>query len=89
MNASVDEADAAIGGGGDIDAVGDQDHGGLFPAGEGGEEIDHGGAGSGVEIAGGLVGEEDGRAVDESAGEGGALHLAAGELMGSVKAPVG
>ena len=89
MNASVDEADAAIGGGGDIGAVGDKDHGGFFPAGEGGEQFDHSSAGSRIEIPGGLVSKEYGRAMDEGAGEGGALHLAAGELMGSVKAPVG
>ena len=41
-------------------------------------------AGLGVEVAGGLVGEDDGRAVDERAGDGDALALAAGELVGLV-----
>ena len=41
-------------------------------------------AGGGVEIAGGLVGEEDGGLIYEGAGEGAALLLAAGELAGSM-----
>ena len=41
-------------------------------------------AGGGVEIAGGLVGEEDGGLIYEGAGEGAALLLAAGEFAGSV-----
>ena len=42
------------------------------------------GAGVGVEIAGGLVGEEDGRLEGQGAGDGDALALAAGELVGQV-----
>jgi len=41
-------------------------------------------AGGGVEIAGGLVGEEDGGLVYESAGQSAALLLAAGEFAGSM-----
>ena len=41
-------------------------------------------AGVGVEVAGGLVGEDDGGLVDEGAGDGDALALAAGELVGLV-----
>ena len=40
---------------------------------------------SGVEIAGGLVGEQDSRRVDQRAGDGDALHLAAGELEGHAR----
>ena len=48
---------------------------------EEGHDLD---AGFGVEVAGGLVGEDDGGAVDQGAGDGDALPLAAGELVGLV-----
>ena len=41
-------------------------------------------AGLGVEVAGRLVGEDDGGAVDERAGDRHALALTAGELVGLV-----
>src|SRR5712671_7942208 len=41
-------------------------------------------AGGGVEIAGGLIGEEDGGLIYQCAGESAALLLAAGELAGSM-----
>ena len=41
-------------------------------------------AGLGIEVAGGLVGQDDGGAVDQGAGDGHALALAAGELIGLV-----
>src|SRR5271168_2981321 len=41
-------------------------------------------AGLGVEVAGGFVGEDDGGFVDQSAGDGDALTLAAGEFVGLV-----
>ena len=41
-------------------------------------------AGFGVEVAGGFVGEDDGGLVDEGAGDGDALALTAGELVGLV-----
>ena len=44
-------------------------------------------AGLGVEVAGRLVGEQDARPVDEGAGDGGALHLAAGQLARPVVQP--
>ena len=40
--------------------------------------------GAGVEVAGGFVGEDEGRAGDEGASDGDALLLAAGELVGHV-----
>jgi hypothetical protein len=89
MNAAVDEANPAVGGFGHLLAVGDEDDGGFFLPGEGSEEIDDDGAGGGVEIAGGLVGEENGGAVHEGAGESGTLELAAGELVGAVMGAVG
>ena len=48
------------------------------------EEVDNLGAGLGVEVAGGFVGEDDGRRVGEGAGHGDALALSAGELEGLV-----
>ena len=59
MNPAVDESDAAVGGGGDLGAMGDEDHGGFLLAGEPGDEVDDGGTGSGVEVAGGFVGQQD------------------------------
>ena len=41
-------------------------------------------AGLGVQVAGGLVGQNDRRAVDQRPGNGHALALAAGELIGLV-----
>ena len=64
--------------------MGDEDEGGAFDAVEVEEEFEDVRAVGGVEVAGGLVGEDDGRAEDEGAGEGDALLLAAGELDGVV-----
>ena len=41
-------------------------------------------AGLGVQVAGGLVGEDDGGLVDQSPSDGDALPLAAGEFVGLV-----
>jgi hypothetical protein len=43
---------------------------------------------SGVEVGGGFVGEQDGGVVGEGAGDGDALFLAAGELVGPEAEPV-
>ena len=53
------------------------------------EHVDDGAACFVVEVAGRLVGEEDFRAVDKSAGQGNALLLAAGELVRIVAGAVG
>ena len=45
-------------------------------------------AGPGVEVAGGLVGEDDRRLAGQGAGHGHALLLAAGELARAVAQPV-
>ena len=76
-------AQEASGATGDIQVVGDHDDG-LAGAVEVREEIDDAGAGGEVEVAGGLVGEEDGGVVGEGAGDGDALAFAAGELDGAV-----
>src|SRR4051794_17370332 len=53
---------------GEVRTVGDADRDGF--AGEGEEEVGDGVGGFGVEVAGGLVAEEEGGAVDECAGDG-------------------
>jgi len=64
--------------------VGDHDdgHAGVFL--DFFEEHEDGLAGRTVQISGGLIGEEDFWAVDEGAGDGGALLFAAGKLAGAV-----
>ena len=81
MDSTVDERDAAVGFGGDFFAVGNENDSCFFAAGELSNEIDDHGAGGGVEISGGFVGEKDGGLVDQGTGEGGALELASGKLM--------
>ena len=68
---------------GDIRLVGDEDDGvalGLELVKEG-HDLD---AGFGVQVAGGLVGQDDGGTVDQGAGDRYALALSAGELVGLV-----
>ena len=89
MDATVDEGDPAIGGSGNFFAVGDENDCGFFFSGELGDEIDDHGAGGGVEIAGGFVGEKDRGLVDEGTGEGGSLELSAGKLVGAMVGAVG
>ena len=64
--------------------MGDHDHCRALFAIEGEDEVEDGAAGGAIEIAGGFVGEEDGRAEGKGAGEGDALLFAAGELDGVV-----
>ena len=68
---------------GDVGLVGDEDDGvaaGVEIVEEGHDLV----AGFGIEISGGLVGEDDGGLVDEGAGDGDALTLTTGELVGFV-----
>ena len=89
LDAAVDELDLAISGGGNRLAVGDEEDGGFFFASEAGDEFDDGVTGGGVEIAGGFIGEKNRGLVDEGAGDGGALTLSAGELVGAVVGAIG
>ena len=89
LDATIDELDLAIGGGGNRLAVGDEKNGGFLFASEAGDELDDGGTGGGVEIAGGFIGKKDGGLVDEGAGDGGALELSARELVGAMVGAVG
>ena len=59
-----------------------RDHDDEAVVGDLGEQVHDLDARLGVEGAGGLVGQKDLRVVDEGAGDGHALHLAAGELAG-------
>jgi hypothetical protein len=63
--------------------VGDEDEGFALAV-QVVEEIEDFFAGLGVEVAGGFVGEDDERAVGKGAGDGDALLLAAGKLVGLV-----
>ena len=80
---AVAEGDAALGEGGHLGVVGDHDDG-VAVAVEVLEELGDDLLVGGVEVAGGLVGEQDGWVVDEGAGDADALLFAAGELAGQV-----
>ena len=78
-DAAVVEGDAAAGEGSHFGVVGDHDDGVALGV-EAAEEVGDDALVGGVEVAGGLVGEDDGGLVDEGAGDADALLLAAGEL---------
>jgi hypothetical protein len=80
---AVADGDDAVGELGDVGLVGDDDDGVALGV-EIVEERHDLVAGLGVEVAGGFVGEDDGGLVDQGAGDGDALALAAGELVGLV-----
>jgi len=82
-NDAVTDGDDAMGVFGDVGLVGDEDDGvsaGVKVVEESHDLI----AGLGVEVAGGFVGEDDGGAINEGSGDGDALALTAGELVGLV-----
>ncbi len=86
---SIAHVDAAGGAGGDFGIVGDEDEGCTLFLIHLEEEVEDDGAVGGIEVAGGLVGHEDGGAEHEGAGEGDALLFAAGELDGVMITAVG
>jgi hypothetical protein len=57
-NFAVADGDGAVGELGDLGVVGDDDDGGASFAVEAAELVDDGGGGFGVEVAGGLVGQD-------------------------------
>ena len=59
--------------------MGDDDDGRAFGAGEAAEKLDDGRAGLAVEVAGGLIGQDDRRLVGERSGDGDALLFAAAQ----------
>ena len=82
-DAAVLQVDAAIGAAADALVVRDHQDGAALGV-EVGEEIEHDLLVGGVEVAGGLVGEDDLGIVGEGAGNGDALLFAAGKLAGQV-----
>ena len=83
-DARVAQGDGARAAFGDTVIVGDDEDGGAEALVEVADEREDLGAGVRVEVAGGLVGEQDGRGEGEGAGDGDALALAAGEFVGEV-----
>ncbi len=72
----------ALEGGDDFFVVGDHDDGGLVALGHVAQDADHRQRAHAVERRCGLIGEDYRRTVDQAAGDGHALLLAAGELRG-------
>ena len=87
-NQSVADADDATGMPGNIFLVRDDNDGVAFPEKFVKQRHDFR-AGLGIEVARRLVGQQDGRFVDQRAGDGHALALAAGEFIGLVMNAVG
>src|SRR3954453_19993616 len=83
LDLAVSDGDDAVRVHGDIVLVGDEADG-VAALVQALEKAHYFVAGGGVESAGGLVGEEDRRVVHEGAGDGDALALTAGELVGLV-----
>ena len=67
-----------------VRVVGDHEDGLVEFAAGFAEHVEDGVGVLGIEVAGGLVGEDDGGAIDKSPGYGNALLLAAGQLVGTV-----
>ena len=74
--------------GGDIGGVRRQQHGDAQLPVELGDQRQHVGAVLGIEIAGRFVGDEQRRLMDQRAGDRGALHFAAGDLLRVVRQPM-
>jgi hypothetical protein len=81
---AVAHVEDAVGDLGSLGVVGDHEDGLVELAAGLAEHLEDGVGVLGVEIAGGLVGEDDGGAVDEGAGDGYALLFAAGKFVGAV-----
>ena len=74
---AIDELDDAGGALGDFGVVGGDEESGVAFGANFSEEIEDVAAGVGIEVASGFVGDDDFRIVDEGAGDGDALLLAA------------
>ena len=81
---AVAHVEDAVGDLGGLGVVGDHEDGLVELAAGLAEHLEDGVGVLGVEVAGGFVGEDDGGTVDEGAGDGDALLLAAGELVGAM-----
>ncbi len=64
--------------------VGGHDESGIALGAKVGEKFDDFLAGMGIEVAGGFVGKDEVRLIDQSAGNGDALLLAAGQFVGTM-----
>src|SRR5215203_1151383 len=82
------QGDQPVGVGGGNRVVGDHHHRLAELVDRLAQQLEDVGAGLGVEVAGGLIGEDHGRFADQGAGDRDPLLLAAGELRGAVGAPV-
>ena len=78
--APVEDVQGAVGAGGHVGVVRDE-HDGLAAVAQALEDLHDDLAGGRVEVAGGLVGQDDGRVAHEGARDGHALHLTAGKLV--------
>ena len=81
FDAPIAEAHESVGNGGGFLAVSGENRGGVLFASEALQKIKDQSTCGGVEIAGGLIREEEFRRMHQSASDGNALHLAAGELV--------
>ena len=79
----------AVGARGHFRVVGGYNHGHTAGLGQLAKQIEDGRAGFGIEVAGGLVRQQQGRAVGEGAGDGDALLFAAGQFVGLVEHALG
>ena len=80
----IGNPDDPFGGSGDVGVMSDQNNGHAFLFVELPEEFQDFFTGLGVEVAGGLIREQDGGIIDEGPGNGHPLLLPAGELRGFV-----
>src|SRR5580704_4968857 len=83
----VSDLDAPLHGRGHVVVVGDDHDGRAVPV-QLAEQVQEGGAGGGVQVAGRLVGHDQGGPADQGPGDGGALLLAAGQLVRPVPGAV-
>ena len=88
-DAAVGEIDRAVAALGERKIMGDEEKGGAGPLLQREQEVHDVGAGGLVEIAGRLVGKDEGRLWRERPGHGHALLLAAGELAGEMRLAMG
>ncbi len=81
LNLAIAQADDDVGNGRGFHAMRGHYGGCVLLASETIQQREYDVAGGGVEVTGGLVGQQQRRRMDQRAGDGHALHLAAGELM--------
>ena len=80
----IPDRHAPVHAGGEVHVVGGDEGGELGGADDGHQSLEDAAGGVGVEVAGGLVGEQQARGIGDGAGDGDALLLAAGEFAGAM-----